>query len=331
MDKFKLEEFELAPDVPGIKLETDNFSIVVAPELGGKIISLVNKATGREFLSRTNIPHRMRTYADRFENYERDGADECFPTVEDCPYPAFPWEGVPVPDHGEVWTLPWQYEVKQGRLQMWVKGVRLPYVFQRDLRFETLARGEKPYIRFSYTVRNESPFEMPFVYAFHPLFKVETRARILMPSGTDVVSYMSTEDRLGPPMTRHTWPKVTDVTLDKAYNRSSIRSSRTKEAEKIFSTRLEQGRCALVYPNGEFIGFLFPAKKLPHLGLWINEGGWNNLHHAALEPSTSQVDRLDTAWGLKACGVVPANGQYEWDISLILGEGEERQKLLGEF
>ncbi len=93
MNKFKLEEVELTPEISGIKLDTEFFSLVVVPELGGKITSLVNKATGREFLSRTSIPYRRRAYADRFENYERDGADECFPTVEACPYPAFPWEG----------------------------------------------------------------------------------------------------------------------------------------------------------------------------------------------------------------------------------------------
>ena len=267
MAKLKLEEVNLTPEISAIKLDTDFFSLVVVPELGGKITSLVNKTTGREFLSRTNIPYRSRTYGDRFENYERDGADECFPTVEACPYPVFPWEGALVPDHGEVWTLPWQYEVKQERLQMWVRSVRLPYVFKRDIRFETLARGKKPYIRFSYTVENESPFDMPFVYAFHPLFKAETRARILMPSGTDVVSYLSTEDRLGPPMTRHDWPKVTDLTLDKAYNRSSIRSSRTKEAEKLFFHASGTGPLRAGLPQRGVYRFSVSGQKTPASGL----------------------------------------------------------------
>lgn len=331
MNRFKLKEVELEPDILGLRLDSDRFSLTIAPQLGGKITSLINKKTKREFMTRTNISYRLRTYGDRFEDYERDGADECFPAVGSGPFPVFPWEGTPVPDHGEVWTLPWKYQVRQGRLHMWVRGVRLPYVFERQIGFETLARKEQPYIRLSYRVRNESPYDMPFVYAFHPLFRVETRTRILIPQRTDVVSYMSTEDRLGPPMTRHAWPQVTDLTLDKTYDRSAVRSSRNKEAEKLFTTRLEQGRCALLYPNGEFVGFLFPAKKLPYLGLWVNEGGWYNHHHVALEPSTSQVDRLDVAEGLKACGVVPGGGEFEWDISMILGKGDELTELLGEF
>lgn len=331
MDKFKHKVVELAEGITEIQIEHDTYSMTILPELGGKITSLRNKKTKREFLARTRTDYQPRTYGDLYEDYECDGIDECFPTVGPSGFPTFPWQGTPVPDHGEVWSLPWEYEIKLNRLQMSVRGVRFPYVFERALTFETLARQNAPYIRLSYKVINESPYEFPFLYAFHPVFKAETRSKILLPQGTNVVTAHSTDDRLGLPMLEHDWPNVTDVTLDKSYDRSTLRSGRTKEAEKIFSTALEQGRCALQYPNKEFIGFLFPAKRLPYLGLWINEGGWHNLHHIAMEPSTSQVDRVDTAEGLKRCGVVPPHGEIEWDISIVTGKGDDLSSLLGEF
>ena len=332
MAKPTLQEIELAPQIPGLRFETEHFSISVAPTLGGKITSLINKATRREFLSRTRINYRPRSYGDNFNLYEKDGADECFPSVQAVAYPTFPWQGVCVPDHGELWTLPWKYQLKQNRLHMWVQGVRFPYVFERRISFEQLARKSAPYIRLSYSVQNLSPFPFSFVYAFHPLFQVQAGCKILLPAETKVVSYCSTEDRLGPPMFEHPWPNVRDVTLDKTYDRQVIRSSRLKRAEKLFTTRLKQGRCALKYPNGEFIGFLFPAGRLPFLGIWISEGGLENLYHVALEPSTAQVDRLDIAEGLKDCGLVPPNGTTEWDISLITGVGEEEMgEMLGKF
>jgi galactose mutarotase-like enzyme len=332
MDKVKMKEEELVPGIPAVTLTSDLYSLTVVPKLGGKITSLSNRKTHREFLSRTNIPYRLRRYADPFEDYERDGADECFPTVGACPYPVYPWSGVPMPDHGEVWSLPWDYQFKQNKLVTTVRGVRLPYLFERAISIETLARHDNQFIRLSYKVQNESPYEMPFLYAFHPLFTGETKARILLPPGTNVVSYSSTNGRLGPPMTRHNWPEVTDFTLNKSYDRSTLRSGRTKEAEKLFTTTLDQGRCALVYPKDEFIGFLFPAKKFPFLGVWVNEGGWHGLHHVALEPSTSQVDRLDVAEGLKTSGVIPGGQAVEWDISIIMGKGrEELGQVLGGF
>lgn len=331
MAKSTLQEFELAPKIKGIRYESEHFSLGIAPSLGGKLVSLINKKSGREFLSRTRQEYRTRVYDGKFADYEKDGADECFPAVEAGGYPVFPWQVVPVPDHGEVWSLPWEYQFKQNRLHMSVHGVRFPYIFERRISFEELARKSAPYIRLSYSVQNLSPFPFPFVYAFHPLFQVQAGCQILLPNGTRAVNYWSTEDRLGPPMLEHPWPEVRDVTLDKNYERNVVRSPRLKRAEKLFTTRLSQGRCALRYPDGEFIGFLFPAGKLPYLGIWINEGAWQNLFHVALEPSTAQVDRLDTAEGLKDCGVVPPLGTFEWDISLIIGQGSEMPDMLGSF
>jgi len=330
--KAKIKEQKLVDDIQSVTMTSDQYQVTVVPALGGKIISIYNRKTKREFLSRTNVEYRKREYGDKFENYERDGADECFPTVGGCPYPDYPWQGTDIPDHGELWSLPWDYEISKDKLRMWVRGVRLPYLFERTITFESLARHEKQYIRLSYTVTNESPYAMPFLYAFHPLFKPETKSKIILPPGANVVTSSSSEDRLGKPMTPHEWPNVTDFSLDKTYDRSVVRSSRQKESEKLFTTALDQGRCALVYPKDEFIGFLFPAKRFPYLGIWANEGDWHNQHQLALEPSTSQVDRLDVAAGLQTCGVVPARGTSEWDLSILIGKGEEElHSVLGEF
>ena len=331
-EKAKIKESKLVEDIQQVTMTSGQYSVTVVPQLGAKITSIYNRKTKREFLSRTNVEYRAREYGDSFEDYERDGADECFPTVEGCPYPNYPWQGADIPDHGELWCLPWEYEIGKDKLRTWVRGVRLPYLFERTISFETLARHEKQYIRLSYSVTNDGPYDMPFLYAFHPLFKAETKSKVLIPTGANVVTYSSSEDRLGKPMTEHEWPEVTDFTLDKSYDRSVLRSSRAKESEKLFTTPLDQGRCALVYPKDEFIGFLFPAKRFPYLGLWTNEGGYHNQHQIALEPSTSQVDRLDVAAGLDTCGVVPARGTSEWDLSILIGKGEEElHSVLGEF
>ena len=330
MDKVRVKEQKLEGDLTSVTMTSDQYSLTMVPQLGGKIVSIINRKTKREVLSRTNVAYRERRYGDAFEDYERDGADECFPTVGGCPYPTYPWAGAEMPDHGEVWCLPWEHEVRSSKLHGSVRGIRLPYLFERTISFESLARHDKQFIRLSYKVTNDSPYDMPFLYAFHPLFKGETKSQILFPSGTNVVTYSSSENRLGPPMTEHQWPQVTDFTLDKSYDRSVVRSSRNKESEKLFTTPLSQGRCAMVYPKDEYVGFLFPAKRFPYLGLWVNEGDWHGQHQIALEPSTSQVDRLDIAEGLKTCGIVPANGSTEWDLSLVLGAGkDEMAQVLG--
>ena len=134
MDKVRVKEQKLEGEIHSVTMTSDQYSLTMVPRLGGKIVSLVNRKTKREVLSRTNVSYRERRYGDSFEDYERDGADECFPTVEGCPYPVYPWAGAEIPDHGEVWCLPWEYEVKLGKLHGWVRGVRLPYLFERTIR-----------------------------------------------------------------------------------------------------------------------------------------------------------------------------------------------------
>ena len=39
-------------------------------------------------------------------------------------------------DHGEVWSLPWDYTVNNLSLHMSVKGVRFPYKLEKNIYFK---------------------------------------------------------------------------------------------------------------------------------------------------------------------------------------------------
>ena len=76
----------------------------VVPELGAKIISLKDLRSGREWL--WHPPHGRKLFRNRpgddFFRSPLVGIDECFPTIAPCV-----WEGRNLPDHGELWSLPW--------------------------------------------------------------------------------------------------------------------------------------------------------------------------------------------------------------------------------
>ena len=91
-EKAKIKESKLVDDIQQVTMTSDQYSVTVVPQLGAKITSILNRKTKREFLSRTNVEYRAREYGDKFENYERDGADECFPTVGGCPFQNYPWQ-----------------------------------------------------------------------------------------------------------------------------------------------------------------------------------------------------------------------------------------------
>ncbi|HUE75220.1 MAG TPA: DUF5107 domain-containing protein, partial [Chloroflexota bacterium] len=126
----------LVDDLPALALESDAIRLVVLPTVSGKMISLVDHSTGREWLWRSPT-RRLQPprYASNFADWDISGFDECFPGIEEGPYPEFPWAGVEVPDHGEWWTLPWNSRVDDGEIVLSLHGVRFPYQVEKRISF----------------------------------------------------------------------------------------------------------------------------------------------------------------------------------------------------
>jgi len=57
-------------------------------------------------------------------DYQPAGFDDMFPTINECFYEDYPWKGQKMPDHGELWSLEWKYEIKESCLALWTYGVR---------------------------------------------------------------------------------------------------------------------------------------------------------------------------------------------------------------
>ena len=90
----------------GYVLENNALRVVIVPALGAKIVSLVDKVAGHEWLAPPTNPVRARDYGDSFIAHDLAGWDEMFPTIVACPSPHDP--AVMLPDHGEVWALAWE-------------------------------------------------------------------------------------------------------------------------------------------------------------------------------------------------------------------------------
>ena len=159
-------------------LANGHIQVCVVPELGGKIISIYHLQTQREWLwSNPYLPTQAVVYGASFiEKYDTGGLDECFPAVAGGAYPDAPWDGVLIPDHGELWCQPWEVEIAEASakkiiLSMVCYGVRFPYRFQRTLTMS----AERPALTLEYQVSNLTPFAMPFVWSIHPI-KISKKA-----------------------------------------------------------------------------------------------------------------------------------------------------------
>ncbi|MEK8128893.1 hypothetical protein WMW72_13395 [Paenibacillus filicis] len=293
---------------------TPAMQVTLLPELGAKMISLQNRLSGREWLSRARADRPLGNsgYGSSFASSDGSGWDEMFPTINACRYPEHPWMETALPDHGEVWSIPWQAEASLGQLHCSVQGVRLPYRLDKTYSFSAEDR-----LRIDYTVTNQSPFPLSFLWAAHPLFHIEEGMEVRVPEGLDEIAVSFSEGgRLGTRGTRLSWPQPDRHDPDLRLNRTGGGQERT--AEKFYFTgTLPEGKASLYDPRKrEGITLSFPVEKVPYLSVWANYGGYLGQYHLALEPATGFLDDLADAMDQRASATVGAGETYTWYVEV---------------
>ena len=280
--------------------------------------SLVYKPTAREAMWRNpDRPFRQPDYGDAFEDYDISGFDECFPNIAEGIYPEYPWKGTGLVDHGELWCTPWDWEFDDGRLHLWTHGTRFPY------RFDKWLSGSGQSVRLDYQLTSVARHPFKFLWSAHPLFAACPGMRVLLPEGIRVRVDWSKDLRLGPLCTEHSWP-ITHDAHGQEVDLSTIRSGEMGFADKLYTTRLSEGRCALFDPETQdFVAFTFSPDEVPYVGIWINQGGWplqgKTCFNVALEPCVGYPDRLDIAVLRHEVCSVSAKGTRKWHLNLRAG------------
>jgi len=299
--------------VDAILMESDLLAITIIPESGAKIQSIYNKERQKEVLYQSERKEfRRSTYSAKFETGDVSGFDEIFPSIDECFYPTWPWTGISIPDHGELWALPWEYKVNDNSITLSVHGVRFPYKLEKKVEFL-----RDNCFRLSYKAFNLSDFDFDFIWSPHPYFVCEENTRVVLPpSVKEVMSTCSLENKLGDYGTIHPWP-ITKTSTGDEYDISDVLHPQyADKCEKFYAVNKPlEGWCALHNTSsGETIGLSYPTDKLPYLGVW--EGIINDKYITALEPVTGALDRLDMSRLAGKAGVIKARSKYEWFLNL---------------
>jgi hypothetical protein len=261
--------------------------VSLVPELGAKIISLVNRQTGREWMSSPAGGCRLfhNRLDDDFAASTLTGWDECLPTIAPCL-----WKNRKLPNHGEVWSVPWAIDkdaFHEGVLKTSVALAVSPFRFERSL---TLNGNE---MLLNYRLENLENEREEFLWAMHPLVPI-------YPGDTFELT-AETRGAIG----NHPW-------LD------SLEFGNSQSAcAKTYATPLREGRAAIKNPHsGDRMTFLWDARQNPTLGIWLTRGGWNGHHHLALEPSNGSPDALSEACARNQCGSIDPRSTLKWQVMI---------------
>jgi galactose mutarotase-like enzyme len=299
-------------DVEAVTLENGELRVKLLPDWGAKTASLLHKATGCELLWQNPEPgYRKTSYGAPYSDGEFSGFDEMFPTISRCFYEDPPWAGVEMPDHGEVWSVPWSYAQAAGRSVFRVEGVRFPYSLEKSVWLEGAA------LRSLYRLTNRSQFPFHFIWAAHPLFRAVPGMRFVVPAGMTQIVNSVPGPVLGGYGARHAFPRTTDLDLSTA----SPPDGRSYQ-KYFFLGKMREGWCRLENPEADLaVTIRFSPDRVPYLGMWFNQGGWAGQYNIAPEPCTAAMDRVDLSRLWQAGSCIGPLETWEWELGLEVGSG----------
>lgn len=305
-----------------IRVHTGAVELTLIPELGGKISSLRDSRTNREWLWRhPRFPYRRVPHGSSYvAEADTGGWDECFPSVSACSYPSEPWQGVAIQDHGELWSQAAHFEMNEEvdkviLFNSW-QGIALPYTFSRNI---TITENSGC-LRIDYEAENKSDQPINYVWCIHPLLNIEPGMELYLPTsarfnvaGTIPANLLASMENLRYPF------EVPGLKFPSLPETSAAR------AIKIWSHPLPSGEtwATLRAPDGEF-RMKWEATHLPQIAVWMNFGAWAAdggapYYNLGLEPCIGAQDSLaDAVTQYHLYATLPPHASKNWWLEMEL-------------
>lgn len=309
-----------------LAVENEQIEAVFLPQVGSKMISFKNKKTGTEFLlenQRDDKIYKQPYYGAGFSEYDTSGYDECFPTVEASEITvenSNTKKKISFPDHGELWSKEWDYEIQNNAILFFTEGVNVQYKIRKLV---TLSEN-KLYI--DYNLFNMSDYPFYYIWSAHPLLAVEEGDRIIMPEGIHrLFLNWASDDKIGT-FGQYIQPSALSLRGIEE-DIFKIHSKNLGIAIKGFTDSLKRGSAGLFrLRKNETILISFDKTKLPYLGVWLCYGGWpvdsEKKHFTiALEPATGRPDMLSESIRRSECPLINIGEEKNWQVEFSLWEG----------
>jgi len=306
----------------GVQVNTGVMELSIIPELGGKVNSLHDNRSGREWLWRhPRFEYKHVPYGSTYvQGADTGGWDECFPSVAECKYPSAPWQDAFIQDHGELWSQVPGFEIIEESQRVLLstvwQGIALPYTFKRVI---TLAENSAV-VHVDYEVTNNSDHPINYVWSIHPLLAIEPGMELHLPTsarfnvgGASPQDLVASDKDLQYPF------------MAKGLNFPALPETSAKVAIKIWSEPLplDEGWAELHADDGQLKMRWDPA-VLMQVAAWMNLGafgmdGGSPYYNLGLEPCIGAQDSLnDAVTRYDLFETLPPHGLNNWWLEIEL-------------
>lgn len=284
-------------------IESDAVRVGIATDYGARVVSLLDKRNGREWMTQGEQSPNVGEDA-VYSGDEAVGWDECFPTVGVWDGAETVW-GRRLRDHGDLWGRPWQVDSSSSR-DLTTTYTNESFTFRRTLTLDGAA------LTAHYAVTNHLDEPMPYLWALHSLFAVRPGDRIDL--GVDAVhaSFMAEKGRMLGSGT------VAWVEKDErvSFPLNEVQPPSALFASKFLVAGRPESRARLGQP-GQWLELEWDD-RLDSLGVWLTYGAWpqpGGHNEVAIEPTSSAANDLGEAIRAGAVPLAPGE-RREWQVTL---------------
>lgn len=308
-------------DQKAIVLESNQLKVTIIPKIGAKMVSLIYKPLQKELLTqRQGEKYKIQPYDGNYLKGEGSAFDDMFPNIDECFYSRFPWEGVRLPDHGEVWPLPWEMDTMGDKVHFKVNGIRLPYVLEKWISFEN-----EDTLVINYKAINPTPYEMDFIWAAHLMLNANEGDTIEVDENLKnaFITYCMSK-QMGDYGRIITFPLCDDIDGN-LVNLQNLPGPVKEDFFKFyFQENMKYGVCKLNYTKEEkILKICLPVNEVPYLGLLYNSGGGKDIididgTNFYFEPCTAPFDRPDIARLHNAQSILKPYEEKIWYLKMAV-------------
>ncbi len=298
-----------------VVLSNEVLEVTVLPQTGARIYSIFHKTTQTEFL--WHHPHntpRLTNINETFDDVFPGGWDELFPTCEACEV-----EGLQVPDHGELWAVPWEWVIEKTvegseALFTGITAKQFPVRFERQITLDT----QEPTFHIKYRLKNGSSKRLNLIWGIHPLFNISSNHRLDLPLGDMLVGLSSAPD-LGRVGQSYNWPFLPTPQGLRDMRRIGIENCLSAGH---YATQPRGNWFALTDTQKQVgIAMVYPQDIFRSLWVWQSYGEWRGLYHLAVEPWVGYPVKLDEAIQAGHSLFLESQATLEFSVSVFVYTG----------
>ena len=288
---------------PVIRLESDFLKLDVAPEVGGRVISLLNKKDGQEFLWRNeSLSLRKLSPGSEYDPNFYGGIDELIPN--DIPETI---NGIDCPDHGELWTTALEWQPIDGGLELLGRLPRFGLSYQREI----VLRSNEPVVDLRYRLSNAADRPRQFLWKLHAALKVSPGDVLQCPAKTgQVVDPAWSRFKTLEPFA---WPHIEG-------KEANVVPVMNGTMDFFYLSELVTGQVSLQNTaRGAKFVYRFDTTVFPYAWIFASYGGFNGHYTVILEPCTAMPISVNEAAAMRQCSVLEPQQTLETSVSIYVG------------